>query len=354
METVTISELCAEVPRRPGAYEVHAQVVRVMLRHTRGGKPYFELELADAGGSIKLKAWADGKAYPQVEALHGGEFVSVQGRWQHGDYGVDAQDWSLRPLETEEEQAVLAGPEEHRSRLARDEAYLRACTEALGDPRLRDLCARFFEKFGERFRRAAGARKNHHARRGGLVLHTAQMMRCADAIAGVYPHLNRDLLIAGVLFHDVGKLWENCYPESGFEMPYDFRAELMGHIPIGVEIANGLWREMMEGGGGKQFAGCEPPSDHVRLHLLHLILSHHGQLEFGSPVPPKTPEAMALHFVDNIDAKLEMFADGYGGAQLSPEVFERVWALGANPVRPLARHEPEPEPFDGLGDRLPD
>jgi 3'-5' exoribonuclease len=363
METLSITDLKAHAPANPGEYAVHAQVAAVHRKETKGGKPYYEVELADAGGAIKLKAWQDSAAFPQAEAsdTSGGKgFVCASGQWyQNGTYGLDAKDWSMRSLDDDEAAAVLAGPDELRAKQAEDYALLEAVCSGLSDPRLRALCASFFAKFGERLKRTAAARSNHHARRGGLVEHTAQMMRSADAICSVYDHLNRDLVLAGVLFHDCGKLWENNFPEKGFTMPFDFRAELMGHIPIGVEIVNVLWREVMKGGGSAGWQTLEPPSDHVRLHLIHLILSHHGQLEFGSPVLPKTPEAMALHFVDNIDAKLEMFTEGYQTSKpLSGEVFDRVWTIGANLVRPLAHFDATENPPSGsnsaAGERLPD
>ncbi len=340
METLSIADLKERAAGEPGEYRVHGQVAAVARRETKAGKPFYEVELADGAGSIKLKAWADSPAFPQAEVLRGGEFACASGHWSQSEYGLDARDWTLRPLTDEETDALLAGSGSLRAKQDADYAHIATTCDGLGEPRLRALCERFLDRFGARFRRAAAARSNHHARRGGLVEHTAQMMRCADAIAGAYPHLNRDLLLAGVLFHDCGKLWENCYPERGFTMPHDFRAELLGHIPIGAELVNALWRELEAEEQNGAWRELDPPSDHVRVHLLHLILSHHGQLEYGSPVLPKTPEAMALHFVDNIDAKLEMFADGYaGGARRNAEVYDRVWALGANLVRPLAHFE---------------
>ena len=103
----------------------------------------------------------------------------------------------------------------------------------------------FLAEYGERFRRTAAARVHHHARRGGLVEHVAQMMRTAEAIAGAYPALNRDLLLTAVLFHDSGKLWENALPADGFVMAYDERGEMLGHITIGIELINTLWRKVL-------------------------------------------------------------------------------------------------------------
>ena len=97
-------------------------------------------------------------------------------------------------------------------------------------------------------------------------------------------------------------------------MSYDERGELMGHITIGLELVNSLWRKLIADNGEK-WKNLSPASEDVRLHLLHLIGAHHGDPEFGSPVSPKTPEAMALHYIDNLDARLEMFAAGYTNAK---------------------------------------
>jgi 3'-5' exoribonuclease len=180
------------------------------------------------------------------------------------------------------------------------------------------------------------------------VEHVAQMMRCTVAICGVYPALNRDLMIAGVLFHDCGKLWENVHAENSFAQPYNLTAEMLGHIPLGLEVVNKLWRELMERPEAAEWVHVEPASDAVRLHLLHLIAAHHGALEFGSPVLPKTPEAVALHHVDNIDAKLEMFRKAYeSGKELAPGIIEKFAPWPVNIVAPLAVVPPPPVPAEG-------
>ncbi len=169
----------------------------------------------------------------------------------------------------------------------------------------------FLVENGDRFRRTAAARSFHHARRGGLVEHTSQMMRSACALTGVYKKLNRDLLVAGVLFHDSGKLWENHVPEDAFGIEHCERGELLGHINMGIEIVNSLWRQLKANDAFAAWKAFVPSSESVRLHLLHLIASHHGEMAFGSPVVPKTPEACALHYIDNLDAKMEMVFHGY-------------------------------------------
>src|SRR5207245_2413872 len=223
-----------------------------------------------------------------------------------------------------EKKALLEGPADLRKKQALDWEFLTQSLKSISDPRLRLLCETFMKEWGDRFRRTAAARRNHHARRGGLVEHTAQMMRVAVAIAPLYPQLNVDLLIAGILFHDSGKLWENQYPESGFVMAYDELGELVGHISIGLELVNSLWRKLSSE-NADVWRTYLPPSEDVRVHLLHLIASHHGEKELGSPVFPKTPEAMALHYIDNLDARLEMFAAGYTTATpLAARIFYRV------------------------------
>jgi 3'-5' exoribonuclease len=156
----------------------------------------------------------------------------------------------------------------------------------------------------------------------------------------LYPQLNLDLLIAGILFHDSGKLWENQFAENGFVMAYDEIGELMGHISIGLELVNSLWRRL-SAEQAEEWRNLAPASEDVRMHLLHLIGSHHGEMQFGSPVFPKTPEAMALHYIDNLDARLEMFAAGYATAKpLADRIFERARPLPGNLVKSLEKFQP--------------
>ena len=150
--------------------------------------------------------------------------------------------------------------------------------------------------------------------------------------------LNRDLLVSGILFHDSGKLWENHLPEDGFTMGYDERGELMGHISIGLELVNSLWRKLQSDANTRAWEKLMPSSEDCRLHLLHLIASHHGEMQLGSPVYPKTPEAMALHYIDNMDARLEMFAAGYLTAKpIADRIFARVRPLPGNLVKSLEK-----------------
>lgn len=127
-------------------------------------------------------------------------------------------------------------------------------------------------------------------------------------------------------------------------MPFDERGEMLGHITIGIELVNALWRKVLATEPATTWATLHPTSEDVRLHLLHLLASHHGELQFGSPVVPKTREAWALHYVDNLDAKMEMMTQAYATSrQLGPRIQERVWPLPGNLVAPLEKFIP-PEP----------
>ena len=342
VSTHSISTLKQEAATGRVEGRVAAQVEKLERKETREGKPYFEVGLTDGVGKMTLRAWSDAPAYALCEDLRVGDFLEVSGEFSSSAaFGLDAKRWTCERLDEAARATLLAGPPELRARQEADFAHITQTMAALADPRLRGLAQLFLVEYGDRFRRSAAARGNHHARRGGLVEHVAQMMRGAAAIAGAYPALNGNLLLCAVLFHDSGKLWENSLPADGFVMPFDERGEMLGHITIGIELVNALWRKLLATPEAATWAGLQPPSEDVRLHLLHLIAAHHGELQFGSPVVPKTPEAWVLHYVDNLDAKMEMLAVGYATARaLGPHIQERVWPLPGNLVTPLPPFAP--------------
>lgn len=337
-DSLSIASLRAAAKDGPLAGALHAQVDDVCKKDSSNGKPYFEVKLRDATDSMILRAWSDSAAFDACSSLTRGEPVEVEGEFLiNGTFGLDARRWRIRPLDETETAALFEGPAEAVESRDHDFSEVTALVETITDPRLLAVCRMYLSEHGARFQRAAAARMNHHAHRGGLLRHTAQMMRMAAAAAGLYPMLNRDLLLAGTLFHDSGKLWEMCPPERGFDMPRELRGELLGHISIGIELVNALWRKLPL----EEWKDLKPASDEVRLHLLHVIASHHGELQFGSPVEPKTPEAAALHFIDNLDARLEMFANAYAKSQeIAPGILDRVRPLNTSPVVPLKRFGP--------------
>ncbi len=343
MELLSLGEIRKGAQSGNVSARVHVQVSAAEAKATREGKPYCELVLADAANRMTLRVWSDHPEYRACETLQLSDFIELSGEFvQHQQYGLDARRWTVRALNAAEVAELLQGPPALRAKQAADFAYIVEHVGALADPRLRSLGETFLAEYGDRFKRTAGARSYHHARRGGLVEHTAQMMRTAVALGPLYPQLNLDLLLAGVLFHDSGKLWENHLPEDGFTMGFDERGELMGHISIGIELVNSLWRKVQASDVFASWNALQPASEDVRLHLLHLIGAHHGEPQFGSPVSPKTPEAMALNYIDNLDARLEMFAAGYLVAKpIADRIFDRVRPLPGNLVQPLARFLPD-------------
>jgi len=339
MALLTISELKkATREHSPQEAEVHAQIERITRKDAANGKPFYEVIFRDAAESMTLRAWSDTAAFEACVSLSTGTFVEIEGIFSHSSaFGLDAKRWEMSPLPEEHIDAILEGSASRKELLDKAWSVIAEATDSIRDTRIKALCGQFLAIHGARFRRAAAARGNHHARRGGLLEHTSRMMESAMALCGVYPELNRDLVTAGVLFHDTGKLWETCPPERGFGIVPELRGELLGHLSIGIELVNSIWRDLPKEG----WDSLTPNSEEVRLHLLHLVASHHGQLEFGSPVLPKTPEAALLHFVDNIDARMEMFFTAYQSSAPGPQgVHEWVRPLGVAPVSPLQASQP--------------
>jgi 3'-5' exoribonuclease len=344
---LSIEELKQRAAADRGRIAVRAQIESAFEKQTREQKPYIEVSLRDLTSGFVLRVWSEHPLYLFVRGLRGGSFVEIEGEFSiNFPYGLEVKNWTLRQLTAEEQNDLLAGPSDFREKQELDYADIRNSVDSIRDPRLRHLSAMFLDEFGDRLRRAAGARNYHHAWRGGLVEHVAQMMRSAEGLISAYPHLNRDLLLAGILFHDAGKLWENCYSKESFIMPYDVRGELVGHISIGIELVNRLWHKLKERKEFPDWNSIPPDSDAVRLHLIHLIAAHHGERQHGSPIEPKTPEAIALHMIDNLDAKLEMMFGAYQhGRRLQAGIIERIRPLPANLVEPLAAF-PEEEKKD--------
>jgi 3'-5' exoribonuclease len=343
MDVLTIREVKQSAAAGVINAGVHLQVESAQVKPTKSGGEFLELKLTDAEDGFTMRVWSDAAGYAQARALTVHSFIALTAEWATSQYGLEPRQWKLRMLNDAERESLLGGPPALREKQERDFADITGMIAAVRDPRLRALGQLFLREYGERFRRTGAAREYHHARRGGLVEHVAQMMRSAVAFCGVYRRVNCDLLVTGVLFHDCGKLWENCYTETGFTMPYQEHGELMGHICLGIELVNRLWRRLIESEEAAGWLTLEPASEEVRLHLLHLIGAHHGEYQFGSPVLPKTPEAIVLHHVDNLDAKLEMMFTSY---QTSPllgrNIFERQRPLPSNLVRPLDHFEGGP------------
>src|SRR2546421_4955806 len=229
MQRLTLSEIRRAAQNGAVPARVHVQVESAAARLTREQQPYCELILADACDRMTLRVWSDHPAYKACSELKREDFIELTAQFhQHSQYGLEARKWTVRPLTEQEKKDLLQGPAELRAKQAADSDFIAKACAAIRDPRLRTLCETFLKEWGERFRRTAAARNYHHARRGGLVEHTAPMMRTALALPPLYPQLNLDLLLAGILFHDSGKPSENQHSENGFLMAYEENGELMG------------------------------------------------------------------------------------------------------------------------------
>ena len=179
--------------------------------------------------------------------------------------------------------------------------FERICTllRKLENPHLRALAECFLmdQELMRGYCSAPAGVRNHHAYLGGLLEHVATLMESADRIAPLYPELNRDLLLMGIFLHDIGKVRELSYDRA---FSYSDEGQLIGHVVLGVEMLGEQVQRVPD------LTGEAFPTE-LLLRLKHLIVSHHGALEFGSPTLPMTPEAIALHYLDNLDAKIHSF-----------------------------------------------
>jgi len=336
----SLNQVWSEATDVPSFFDFACQLQKSSQRLTKSQKPFYEVVLVDSQQSISLKIWENHAQFQEASHLKVGDFLHIQGNFSRSQYGLESSNWQWARLSDEGKETLLLGDPNLKAKQEKDLAHIKEALEAIQDPRLYAVCQLFMQTFYDRFLRAAGARKNHHARRGGLVEHVAQMMRSAQAICQAYTHLNLDLLVAAILFHDAGKLWENNYPPEDFHQLYSLHAEALGHISLGIELVNKLWKDCLAAQGDNNWMHLNPPTEHVRIHLMHLIASHHGTLEYGSPVVPKTPEAYALHFIDNLDAKLEMFQNVYTqGSKLHEQIYERQFPFSTNLIKPLHTYE---------------
>jgi 3'-5' exoribonuclease len=176
---------------------------------------------------------------------------------------------------------------------------LRGFMLRLGNPHLRALAECFLmdEAFVNDFCQVPAGVRNHHAYLGGLLEHVVTLLDAADRLAPLYPEVDRDVLLSGIFLHDIGKVRELSF---GRVFSYTDEGQLLGHLIIGVEMLTEKAARVPDLTG-------EPFPPELMLRLKHMILSHHGTYEFGSPRLPMTPEAIALHYLDNLDAKIHSF-----------------------------------------------
>ncbi len=320
--------------RQKTAGDLSVQLGRVTAKTTAKGAPYLDVEIGDMSGTATLKFWQDTQAF-RVAKEGGTGFYQLSGEFFKGDYGLECTDPRLTPLSEIEIEEFLQGGEEGKLRTQGDLSFIDSTVSEMKVLPLKTFMEDLLAKRAvrERFARSAAARRNHHARRGGLLAHTVSMLRAAKAVAGCYPLAVPDLLYCGVICHDIGKIVENDTGD-GFVPRQNFTGEMLGHISVAIEMVNRQWKESAAS-RAENFGGTN--DDLWRQHLLHLIASHHGMMEWGSPVTPKTPEAQILHAIDNLDAKMEMLCDAYaagGAGGDSTQIFDGGRILGGSVVAP--------------------
>jgi 3'-5' exoribonuclease len=272
------------------------QVFRVadkQLRTNRANQPYFLLRLADRSGILTAMMWNVRRE--QFEQFQRGEYIRVNGTTQAYNGALQLIVTQLERVEESTVDPADFDPLDQQLVATRVER-LRTLLSSIQRPPVRRLAEEFLadQDFLRRLGAAAAAVTHHHAYAGGLLEHTLQLMDLADRVAGCYPQLDRDLLVFGAFLHDLGKLDELA--EAG-ELNYTDRGQLVGHLVIGVQMLGDFIARTEQRSG-------EPFPTELRWHLEHFIISHHGQLEYGSPKIPVTREAMALHYIDMLDAKL--------------------------------------------------
>jgi 3'-5' exoribonuclease len=262
-------------------------VERVERRTARDERPYLRLRLVDRTGAVTAMVWDEVEKI--LEALREGGYARVRGAVEdfRGDLQLKvagAEPWG---------EAVDPGDFLRRGPVPGEVSMsgIRELAETVTDPWIARLLRAFLgdREFAAAFASAPAAKVNHHAYVGGLAEHTLSVMRLCAETADHYGDLDRDLLIAGAFLHDVGKTVEIAV-EPGF--PYTEEGMLLGHIPLGYAMV----RERIDGIAGFPRA--------IGVDIGHLVLSHQGELEWGSPVQPRTVEALVLHFVDNLDSKV--------------------------------------------------
>jgi 3'-5' exoribonuclease len=266
------------------------------LRANRNGNLYLQLELRDRTGAISARLWNAGEHL--FRSFESGDFLLVKGKVQ---LFQGALQMILNGLERVESDKVDLGDFLPHTEQDVSKLYERLRTHLmkLGNPHLRALAECFLmdSDFVRSFCRAPAGVRVHHAYLGGLLEHVVTLLELADRIAPLYSELDRDLLAMGVFLHDVGKVRELGYDRA---FSYTDEGQLIGHVVIGVEMLNEKIKQVPDL-TGELF----PPE--LLLRLKHLIVSHHGSLEHGSPKLPMTPEAIALHHLDNFDAKVHIF-----------------------------------------------
>jgi 3'-5' exoribonuclease len=262
-------------------------------KYAKGFK--FELRVGDSSGEMMLKFWGpdDGEAVKRLyESISVDDVVFARG--QVGEYH-DVKEIAVNDVR---DLRVLSPVEYVRSEFVRESEReieemfeeLKSCIASVGNPHLAKVLDAFFSDhdFVKSFKHSPAALYKHHAWIGGLLEHTLSVIRVCESVMKVYPELDRDLVIAGAILHDIGKTKEFSVTTS---IKPTLESRLVGHVVMGVEMLH-------------QKTASLPVPEEVKVKLKHIIESHHGQLEWGSPKTPAFPEALLVHHADYLDATI--------------------------------------------------
>ena len=264
-------------------------VVSKQVKPKKTGEPYLALILADRSGQIEAKMWDN--VEDALDAFEQDDFLKVKGLLNKYKNRFQLTIHKLRRLGDTEIDFADYLPKTTKNI---DELWqaLAEFVATLQNPHLKALIEAFMAdpEIAQAYRNAPAAKTLHHAYIGGLLDHVVSLFRSCDLICRNYPHVNRDLVLAGAFLHDLGKIHELTYNRS---FSYTTRGQLLGHMVIELEMLQAKV-SLLPGF----------PAELTTL-LEHLIISHHGQYEFGSPKLPMFPEALLLHYMDDLDSKME-------------------------------------------------
>jgi 3'-5' exoribonuclease len=319
MKDIYVADLAAFEESR--IFDAFFLVLSKQQRMTKTNKPYLNLILGDKTGQVEGRVWDPGDARIAKE-FERGDVVKLRGCVSRFDDRLQIKVDNLRkafPDEVEKRDLLPC------TSCDVDELWqkLLGFVESFTDPDLKLLLKTLLAESGlaQAYREAPAAKQLHHAWLGGLLEHVVSLLKLADRVAGHYNELrpdslHRDLLLTGVVLHDIGKVQELTW-EAGFE--YSVEGVLLGHIQMGMALVEKAIEKLPE----------FPPR--LKTLVLHLILSHHGKLEFGSPKLPMIPEALVLNFVDDLDAKMQAMTSEFERSAREgkgpDELTGRIWAL---------------------------
>ncbi|MBM9605056.1 3'-5' exoribonuclease YhaM family protein [Desulfopila inferna] len=261
------------------------------LAETRAGKAYLLLDLTDKSGEIGGPVWDNAEEIAEI--CRTGCFIRLKGQVQSYRDKLQLRIEDVAAVAKEDISLTDFVPATNLD-LEEMSRQIQKTVASVDNSWVRKLLNRFFKKgdIWEKFQTAPAAKGIHHAYAGGLMEHCLSMAKVADMLAAHYPGVDRSILLAGVLLHDIGKIME--LKEQVGLVDYTSPGRLKGHLVMGSEMV------------AQEAAKINDFPEELLLQIQHLILSHHGRLEFGSPAVPMTPEAFVLSFIDDLDSKMNL------------------------------------------------